>query len=74
MTCAECERLEREYRRAISQIYAIVDCRYAASADKIPALRLAQGWRDIAVTNLYEHKKSPHIRKKTDQQEQERAA
>jgi archaellum component FlaC len=56
--CPDCERLERKYRRTISEIYAVVDGKFNTVREKLRELARWQDVRDEAVEALYEHKKT----------------
>jgi hypothetical protein len=62
LLCPDCERLEREYRRTIAEIYSVVGGRFKTVREKLRELFRWQDVRDEVVVALYEHKKT-HARR-----------
>jgi len=65
MPCSECERLEREYKRVVNEISAVVITSFHNIGKKILELHRWQDRRDEVIRLLYQHKKN-HPPKRSD--------
>jgi len=63
--CPECQKLDREYERAVDGIYFVVNTRSESAGDKTRDLEEAQGARDRIIVALNQPRQS-HSGKPSD--------